>query len=348
MLPAGTLRFFRGASFQKREVMKKIWLILVVFLVFGFLIRGQAGAEDAAMVMDVKGGQVFFESGDRAGDEVELMEFLSLGDQLRLEPGASLVINYFSSGRREALLGPGTITVGEDQSEIGSGVQIEASGATKLPKPAAVSSLDVQQAGAVVMRELTSPPVQEVDSGSRVKARATGYKAVCCGPGRLALLTLFETAVVDTDPEFKWRPAPGAKTYQVTVTDSSGKKVINAETKECMLKDSGKPLSPGQGYHWTIKAMSGSGLLAEGGSWFRVLSEEERAQMAGAVKSVMDRSGKDSAETKLSLALIYENYQLYDLAAEMLRPLATEHPDNNTMALMLEVLDPARLLEGTR
>ncbi len=81
-----------------------------IFMIF--ILSMICSAQDVAMVVDLKKGRAYYETGDRQSREVILMDFLKTGDKIRLEPDTVLVLNYFDPGVREEISGPGNITVG--------------------------------------------------------------------------------------------------------------------------------------------------------------------------------------------------------------------------------------------
>jgi hypothetical protein len=67
----------------KGKIMSNIRTVLCVALVVFIGFASAAMAEDAAMVVEVQSGQAMYDSGDKKGSEVALMDFLSPGDRIK-------------------------------------------------------------------------------------------------------------------------------------------------------------------------------------------------------------------------------------------------------------------------
>jgi hypothetical protein len=76
----------------------------------GLVVAGQARAEETALVEEV--------TAKSAG--VQIMDYLSAGQIVKLGPGESIVIDYLRSCGREQITG-GVVTIGVEQSEVAGG-----------------------------------------------------------------------------------------------------------------------------------------------------------------------------------------------------------------------------------
>jgi hypothetical protein len=82
-------------------------------------------ADGAALVLDVTGDVRLASTPDR----ISLSRYSKVygGDRVVLAPGATLRLAYFRNGRQESHTGPGSLSVGEERSDVASSVRTDVS-----------------------------------------------------------------------------------------------------------------------------------------------------------------------------------------------------------------------------
>ena len=287
---------------EKGLIMSKIRTVLCVALVVCIGFASVAMAEDAAMVVEVQSGQAMYDSGDKKGSEVALMDFLSPSDRIKLNKGTLLILNYFSSGAREEIQGPGVITVGENKSKA-DGATVKSDKVDYLPKTAMTEG-GGEHMGAVVLR----------DAGG--------------GSGAVLPIGLTETAVRSLPLKFQWIRVPGADSYALSITDSKGSGIVSEKIKATYFEVDDVKFEKGVEYSWTVEAFSGSDLIGEGGGSFYLLPDEQVQHVTVSEKYIQSTYPEDSMESRVALAMLYKKYQLNDEARVVLLELRKKQPQN--------------------
>jgi len=269
--------------------MKKL-VLTVVFFFFAMLITNIiCFAHDAAMVIDFKRGEAHYEAGEKKGEKVTLADFLNPGDKIRLEPGTSLVLNYFDSGVTEKITGSGHITIGKKCSKKVGNVRIRTSKSDYLPPKALLSRKDIQRSAAVPLR----------DSESKV--------------GKIRVLTLLENTVVRSGKPvvFRWKPVKDAEKYDLSVSDIMKKEVFKASTPENSFNYDASDLGHDEIYDWKV-SVTVNGKAFEGEGSFSILNKDDLNKVIMAEKKIMAKYPKDSKELLLRFAMVYRYYELND------------------------------------
>lgn len=302
---------------------------------------GASLAADAAMVVDQAGAEAKYEGGAKAGTPVNLMDFLSEGDQIILTTGSSLVLNYFASGQREKISGPGRLTVKATASEPGAGLKVETSKAA-APPPETIVTAGSQQAGSVALRSSRDAGQKVTPTAGNMAKRRDQYLAQFKGANKVMPMSLFQTAVLPGKPVLSWKPVPGAAQYLVRVITPS--RAWDAATDQTSLTYAGPDLVPGSKYTWTVVARSGAGDLASGGGEFWVLSSGKIQEVSQAEAKIRKTSVPDSPEVQIGLVMLCEKYELYDEATAILRTLTQKYPRNQEMVKQLKMVDPSEAM----
>lgn len=296
--------------------MKRCGLALVIgFFVFLATNTICHTAEDTAMVIDIKNGKAYYEAGEKKGQEVTHMDFLTEGDQIRLTPRTVLILNYFASGLREEMAGPGSFTVGKSSSKREDDVITKADRIDYLPPKSAIRKGDIQQTGAVVLRTVG-------------------------GLSKITILSLSDTAVRSAQPVFRWQPVEGAETYKLRVFDVQDKLFFEITTDTTSFTYSKSDLHRGDQYWWTVLAMARGKIFAKGEGQFSVITEESLEKLIQAEREIIKQYPQESTESMVSLAMIYENHELFDDAADIFRKLHEKYPHNKNIINHLKMLDP--------
>jgi hypothetical protein len=330
--------------------MNRLVMVLVVIIGIWAACLTSALAQDAAMVVDIPGEAPVFLSKDKAGEPVELMAFLIRGDRMKLADGDVIVLNYFASGVREEITGPGDVTVGTDQSSV-KGARVDRTEAVRIPDQVEVESKDAQKVGTVVIRGTDPPGLGPAGSALSarkdpydVHTRLTAFLAEYSRPDKIIPYSLYYTVVSGDRPVFRWSALSGDMYYRLGIFDHRDHLVHRRELTDNQYVYDGPPLETGVDYNWTVEALSGAMKLGEGGGRFRLLPMDKRDNLFRLESEIRQRHGFSGNESRILLSMLYENYRLYDEAANVLDLLSTVQPENQRLAARLKLLNPARAL----
>ncbi|MDY6852704.1 MAG: hypothetical protein SV487_11615 [Thermodesulfobacteriota bacterium] len=293
--------------------MKKTAMILLACAALAWL-AGPVLAEDAAMVVDVKNRDAVYESGEKKGRVVMLMDFLAQGDRIKLGPQATIVLNYFASGLREEISGPGVITAGLQASRKNEGADIKAAKVDYIPPQTAARTSDVQHAGVVALR----------DTKNKTK--------------KLFLLALSDSAARSLPLRFRWAPVSGAEKYDLVLTDVLDTIVFKTGTDQTEVLFQEDKLVLGEEYWWKVRAMSGPEVMAKAIGQFHVLTLEDLGKLEQSEQDIKKRFSQGSAESQIALAMLFQNYRLNDEAKVILLGLRKKHPRNSNIIRQLKML----------
>jgi hypothetical protein len=288
-----------------------IFVCLCLFLPAGPAF-GQIG--DAAMVVDLSGTSVY-ESGSEKGNQVELMDFLAKGDVIRLEEGARLVLNYFASGLREEIDGPGQITIDLEQSRNDQKVAIKSSKVEFVPSQAQVQVGDAQHTGVVALR---SPPPMV--------------------PPLTASLNPNHTALRGLPIALQWEPQPGVSRYAVVVADVLEDVVFKTETDSTQVVVEKTDIKSGEEYVWKAQDAGAPELGLEGQARFYLLSPEKLSELSHTEAYIKKTYKEGSSEALIALAMLYKKYELNAEAKTVLAELLEANPRNRNINRHMESL----------
>lgn len=283
-------------------------------IVFFLVAHGVATAFDDTMVMHLDGAAVLL-MGESRPQPVQVADFLHEGDRIRLAEGAKLVLIYSGSGTREEIAGPGTIRVGEAGSEVEAKPALVKSSEAAFPSKGA---LELARYAATTLRAKPFRGEKTANSGDGSRT----------GPDTIRILNLCDTTIRSTRPEFRWRPVEGAEKYLVRIFDERDEMVFETTTARASLAYDGTTLDHGKEYLWTVSAHVGGRMVAKRDGWFFVLEEERIKALKKTERAVGARFSENDPEGLLSLAMICQEYNLRDEAAEMVAKLRAHYPDN--------------------
>lgn len=286
--------------------MKKAVISILSFIVLVCFVFTAAYAEDAAMVVDLQGGAVY-DDAEGKGKNVELMDFLAAGRRIKLADKSLIVLNYFSSGAREEINGPGTIIIGAESSVKEEGAEIKTAKVDYIPKQADVGVGGADHGGVVVMRDLN--PTQPT----------------------VLLLALSDTAARSKPVKFRWRPVSGADKYRLTVTDVRDKTLLTFTTSKTEYSSKKKSLKSGMEIYWNVEALASGKVIAEGGGQFYILDKEKYNNVVLSEQYIDKNYPEGSTEALIAKAMLYKRYQLNDDARAVLLDLRKDHPRNRNI-----------------
>jgi len=294
---------------------RRLTLVLGVFILLTTITICSA-AEDVVLVMDILHGKAYYETGAKKGKEVVLVDFLAEGDTIKLAPQTVLILNYFVSGIKEELTGPGSITVGKSASQPEGAMVVKREKSEYIPPKSAISRAELQQSGAAALR------------GGKKDSQIT-------------LDSLDYTDVRSTQPVFQWRPVEGADTYRIKVSDAQQEILkLDVETAETNFTVDKSGLIRGEEYCWIVLALAKGKIVAKGEGQFVILTEERLKEVERAEKAIEMQYPQEAPGRLISLAIAYQHYGLLDDAAAILRKLHKAYPENEHIRNWAQALDP--------
>jgi hypothetical protein len=97
-------------------------------------------------------------------------------------------------------------------------------------------------------------------------------------------------------------------------------------------------LTRGEQYWWMILAMAKGRILAKGEGQFLIMTQENEANVSKAEVIIEKAYPEDSAESLISLGLLYQSYELYDDAVNVVKKLNQRYPQNKNIESWLKSL----------
>lgn len=278
-----------------------LWMTMLCVQLSSFALAAEPPA--VAMTTDVQGTAWLVEGSKQS--RLTLMNYLSTGASLRLEPGARVAITYFAVPREFVLAGPAQSIVDADRLRVLSGAA------------PVVKGLDQNQVTAG----------QKLSARQRERVAVATYEMKAFQPGSLQLRQPVDTRLLGAPEEFSWRPLPGAKTYRFKLTDVEGRLLFSTEldARALRLPDSVK-LQLGRSYSWSIEAQASSGLVQSASAGFSLLDE-------AAVRDMIALRPKDDASfsERLLYASLLDEAGLRLDASAYWKALAKERPDDEML-----------------
>jgi hypothetical protein len=98
----------------------------------------------------------------------------------------------------------------------------------------------------------------------------------------------------------------------------------------------------GQEYAWKVYAARDQIKVGKTQGRFTILDADSIQRLREKIEAIKQRSGGHPTEVRLMAALLYQGYGLYDAAADTLKPLVEQYPQNDNLASRLTLLDPSR------
>lgn len=137
----------------------------------------------------------------------------------------------------------------------------------------------------------------------------------------LVLVSPSRTNVANRHPVFRWMPVDGAKSYEVKLLNRDERVIWSSTVTASRTEYPGnaEDLQWGSRYFWRVAARDGDDVVAEAGSWFKLLQSieadgvnSEVAQLAATLKANPSDEG-----TRFLLAFLYEQNGMLDEAARV-------------------------------
>jgi CHAT domain-containing protein len=268
-------------------------------------------AQSVAMVTDLSGKAAL--QGGRAN--LTIMSELPVDARVQLDGGARLTAVYLASGDEYSFSGPAQVQFGpgEPRSLSGAAPRKRATALAQAGKGTTIRVSGVSQAG-FVMR------------GGRAS-------------GRIRLLSLNGTKILESQPEFRWQPANGATRYQFRLVDNMGKALHEAELEGASYRlPAGIALQEATAYTWELSAPLSDGRRYTSSGDFSVAGKDLRGQ----AQALRPAAGAPVAERVLYAAWL-EHAHLKDEARKHWQALLADRPDDPALqALAGEAAHPPR------
>jgi len=301
--------------------MKKTAFIIFLSLVFVSGISNPLlSADYAAMIMDMQNGTATYSNGPLEDAPIEIGGFLNASDEIKIPEGATLVLTYFATSKREEIKGPTKIVITPTQSQpLGSGSgQIKKEAIAYIPPKSNIKDIHARTFGNIAFRS--------VQAGKKPKSG-------------LPVLSLLDTTIIAGTPVvLRWRKIRGANKYVVRLFDDNNKQLQETPTTKNKVAFK-KAFKSGAPYHWTLEALKGKKILKKASGKFRFLPTAETNTLKSVKKNLQGRFQKDSIEGLLSLNLLYQGHGLHDNAIVVLLKLHKMHPQNSVVVNQLNNLN---------
>ena len=302
--------------------MKYIITLFQVFLVFCIIsvFVVSHASSDSAMVLNIENGEVLYESGHQKGMHVQILDFLSQGDRLKLKGKSKLFLNYFESGIKEEICGEGILEIGNAKSHFTDTLKVKTQKAFEMPGKAIMNIRDLQHVGTTVLRS----------AGFSKKKQAELIK--------IEPLTLIDTNVKTKHPIFSWQAVDGAELYRIKIFDFSDHLYQEVDTSNSSWVYKKNDMVNDKLYWWTILAFSNDRIIAKGEGQFSLFSKNEQNEIEEKEQAILLQCSDSKVEQKLYLAILYQQYDLIDDTVSMLKSIYAEQPENKNILRWLESL----------
>ena len=305
--------------------MKRLCYTLLAVL-FACLVASNAAAQAdyAAMIMDQRDGQAAYADGPLKGKPIEIMEFLYPSDRISVPEGATVVLNFFKSSRREEIRGPVVVTIAADGSSVAGGSgNVDRQTVAYLPPKSEIASSFAQNFGTVAFR-----------AAGKAKPEPPANK--------IAVLNAPDSAYIPgSDIAIQWKAVEGAGGYRLQLKDEADRGIGKWETADTLISLPGSKLIPGECYAWRLTAMKpGEDAMAPADGKVCLLTQDRFDRMKVARDEIESRLPADSAERLTALNLLYQRFGLKNDAVRVLQVLARMLPDNPIVINQLKQLSP--------
>jgi hypothetical protein len=259
-------------------------------------------AEPAALVLELSGDARLGN-----GRAVEMLQELQPMAELVLAASTHLVVLHHRAQASYALTGPGTFVIRTDS------VQGTGSVAPPAAKPLSTSYSNVRLRPAGVAQ-------------ATVPMRGAG------GSGELELIAPVATWVLEARPMLRWAPAPAASSYEVQVTDTENRMLLETQTKAVSLAIPERvSLERGRIYGWQVTARLDDGSILQGWAEFGIADESLRARLEAARPA----SGAGLAD-RIAFALLLEALNAREAAGIEWRRMVEEHPGDARLRALVD------------
>ena len=136
-----------------------------------------------------------------------------------------------------------------------------------------------------------------------------------------AVVSPRKTKLLDLRPRLRWTAVPGATSYRVSLQGTDWSTTVDGATEMTYPADA-PALKPGTAYRLVVEAGERSSAEEPGaGLGFELLGADE-AEAVRAAEAKIRALGLADAATRLLVANLYANHDLYAEAIELLDPLA--------------------------
>lgn len=267
--------------------MKRTWTIAIALLLAGGFARA---ADPVGLLTSVTGNVQLLRAGERAPAAARTADVIRAGDHLIAAGGARADFIYCPALQAGGLAGPGDLEFG----------------------PAAIKAVKGAVAGQRAIPGCRLPPVA-LSAASRQSAGLTRLRG-----SNLMLRSPSRTNVATLRPTFVWNAVDNATAYDVKVMDRDERMVWQQTVKSTRADypAGSKELAWGEKYLWRVTARGGDDLLAETGTWFQVLPEEQAQRFrreADELERMLKENPRDEGPRFL-LAFLYDENGLLDEA----------------------------------
>ncbi|MDM8517568.1 hypothetical protein QUF76_15335 [Desulfobacterales bacterium HSG16] len=292
--------------------MKKFSFVLMigVLALWGDIPSCFAQKDDVAMVMNLS-GQAIYKTGKKEKQPVEIADFFYQGDRIYLGRGAKIVLIYSAGGTREELVGHGIIKVGKTGSEIeDKTVRVKKADINYLPDKAIIK---------MGTKYAAMPLRGETETDHKIDS------------DKMKILSLCDTNIRSLNPKFRWQQVEGAKKYKLRISDEEDEQIFETITEGAGFVYGKSGLYHGKDYQWTVLALAGGKAIARAEGWFSILKEAQIRQLEKTESEINVKFPGKNPERLINLALVFQEYALFDATTTILKQLSVHFPENRNI-----------------
>lgn len=261
----------------------------------------EAAAAPAAMVTDVK-GKVQVEQAGKWQD-ARLLQQLGEGARVKLAPGASTTLSFFSDGKRVAVTGPGLVQVGRGQVAV-----VDGAASVKLQAARKTAAGSTMKPAGITM-------------GAEFHRGRAGFRLGTVG------------GYLET-PVLTWDAHPEATAYEVILESPEGRKVFEREKLEGTRAElPAGALSPGVEYALSVTPLDpelGVRISAPATSRVWVLGSQD-AQRLRAARELAEAEMAEQPGDPTPLVIVASQYHragAYADALELAQQVREKRPED--------------------
>jgi hypothetical protein len=271
--------------------------LLVLWMAMGAS-RAAAQIDSVALVTDLQGKAFAVRGSQTLG--VTILTEMPAGTEVKLEPDATLVALYLTTGEEYAFKGPATIVFRAKAPDVLTG-----------RKP-----------------DKRAPPLGTARNDTRIKPTGIGQGALVLrgahANARIHLLNLRQTRTLESRPEFRWQELqPGLK-YGFKLSDDTGRMLLEAQVEATSFKlPADVQVTEGVPYTWEVSARLPDGRQYVTSADFVIAPADLRAR-AEALRPAVTAP----LSSRVAYAAWLEQMDLKDEARRYWQSAAAERPDD--------------------
>ena len=287
--------------------------MIVVFMTAYGVAENTGGK--VALIADVKGSVLVKKKGAE-WEKAFLTQLLNKGDMIKVSRGAYVVVQYFSSNKKETMPGFAVIEVGEKGGDVKQGEK----------KRLTIVTIRSALAIPATVKDLTS-------------YKPLGVVGKVYGENAMVLLSP-GPGTTEYRPDFSWTRIDAADSYHFKLFHRGNAPLIDESFRGNSLKfpPAVPSLKAGVTYNYRIDALEGGVCTQFCDGEIKVLSPEELKEVETAAADFREALKKNSEDVTAytSMILIYLDHSLHYEALDLCKKLSALRPDDEGLHLWLK------------